>query len=266
MFVGGRRDLLRASAGGAAALLSGCVGGAAEGGDATGEDADAPTDDRDVRVIGHRGCADQYPENTVFAVGQAAPHVDAVEIDVQRCGSGELVVFHDDGLSGLTDAEGSVSTTDWETLRDLTVAGSDEPIPRLSDLLAAVPADTAVNVELKHEGMAADVLVAVEAVDNDVLVSSFVPGALREVRDRDGTVPLAFIIADSPEIGRSIALDLDCAAIHPATDLVLGTEFVERAHDDGLDVNAWTVEDAETARTLVDAGVDGLIADRWDLL
>jgi len=49
-----------------------------------------------MQVIGHRGCADVYPENTVRAVTRAANFLDAVEVDVRRCGSGELVVFHDE--------------------------------------------------------------------------------------------------------------------------------------------------------------------------
>ncbi|WP_318568675.1 glycerophosphodiester phosphodiesterase [Salinigranum marinum] len=233
-------------------------------GDGTATETEAT--DRDVRLIGHRGCADQYPENTLLAVRESAPHVDMIEIDVQRCGSGELVVFHDDELDRLTDATGSVSTTDWETLSELTVLDSDQRIPLLVALLEAVPSETAVNVELKHEGMADEVLEAAGAVDNEVLFSSFSPTALRELRERDADAPLAFVTNESPESSRSIATDLDCVAINPDYEMVLGTSFVADAHDEGLAVNTWTIDDAETAERVVDAGVDGLFVDRWDVV
>ena len=193
----------------------------------------------------------------------SAPHVDMVEVDVQRCGSGELVVFHDDRLDRLTDASGSVRTTDWEVLEDLTVLDSEETIPRLSDLLAAVPDGTGVNVELKHGGIAEDVLSASDGVANDILFSSFSPTALSELREQDGDAELAFLFTDSPEISRSIATDLGCVAVHPDTRLVFETDIVGNAHDDGFEVNAWTVEDHETATRLVDEGVDGMFVNDW---
>ncbi len=226
----------------------------------------ASADDTELTVIGHRGCADQYPENTVLAVRQSAPHVDMIEIDVQRCLSGELVVFHDDKLDRLTDASGAVSTTEWETLRELRILDSDETIPLLADVLSAIPTDTAVNVELKHEGMADAVLDAVSAVDNDVLLSSFSVTALRELRARDDEIPLALIIHDEPDRNRAIATDLDCVAVNPGYEMVLGTDFVENAHADGLAVNAWTIADAETATRVIATGVDGVFVDRWDIV
>ena len=38
------------------------------------------------------------------------------------------------------------------------------------------------------------------------------------------------------------------------------------AHEAGLAVNAWTAADRDDAGRLLAAGVDGVIADRWDLL
>ncbi|ACV46465.1 MULTISPECIES: glycerophosphodiester phosphodiesterase [Halomicrobium] len=257
----GRRGLVRSGLGGLATLLAGCTGGSGHG-----TETASRTREDDVRLIGHRGCADQYPENTIFAVEQSAPHVDMIEFDVQRCGSGELVVFHDDELDRLTDATGPVATTDWEELRELTILDSEETIPRLSAFLSAVPSDTAVNIELKHDGMAAEVVSAADECDNEVLFSSFSPDALREVRERDDAAALAFLVSDAPERSLSFADEMDCVAVNPGVDLVLDTDFVERAHAEGFEVNTWTVDDSKTARRLVDAGVDGLFVDRWDLL
>ena len=254
-----RRGLLQSGIGGLSALLAGCLGGSES---TTG----GASDGHEVRLIGHRGCADQYPENTIRAVEQSAPHVDMIEFDVQRCGSGELVVFHDDTLDRLTSASGRVSTTDWERLRELTILDSTETIPRFDDFLEAVPADTAVNIELKHAGMAEEIVPAAEECDNEVLVSSFWPDAVREVRDRNETIDLAFLINENPEAGRSFADDIGCVAVNPSVEVALEGDFVERAHEDGFKVNVWVVDDSETASRLVDVGTDGVFIDRWDLL
>jgi glycerophosphoryl diester phosphodiesterase len=42
---------------------------------------------------------------------------------------------------------------------------------------------------------------------------------------------------------------------------VVDEQFVERAHDEGLAVHVWTINDAEQMRRLVDLGVDGIISD-----
>ncbi|TKX55168.1 glycerophosphodiester phosphodiesterase [Halorubrum sp. SP3] len=240
-----------------------------DGANGLGTDADAetdPTDPTDVTLIGHRGCAGRHPENTVAAVERAAPHVDAVEVDVRRCASGELVVVHDAKLDRLTDASGRVADADWEELRDLTVLDSAEPIPRLEGVFDAAPDDLLVNVELKQPGIASDALDAARRAATDVLFSSFHAEALAALRDRDPTTDRALLVADGPpERAVDAATDLGCVAVHPPIDLATEPGFVETAHGAGLAVNAWTAADREDAERLLAAGVDGIIADRWDL-
>lgn len=254
-----RRRVLAAGSAALSSALAGCV--------------TDPTHDRartdggsDVRLVAHRGCAAQYPENTIAAARRAAPHVDMVEIDVQRCGSGELVVFHDETLERVTAATGAVATTDWATLSELTVLDSGEGIPRLDAFLDQLPADVGVNVELKDDGIAADAVAATASVTNDVLISSFSAQALRTAREHAPEAAVAYIAESTPDVACSIASDVGCVALHPRASLVLETDLVSRAHDAGLAVNAWTVVDARTASALVERGVDGLIVDRWDIL
>lgn len=220
----------------------------------------------DVTLIAHRGCAGQYPENTVEAIEHASPRVDAVEIDVRRCASGELVVVHDATLGRLTDASGAVADADWEELRELPVLDSGEPIPRLDEALAAAPAGTAVNVELKEPGVASDALDVARRAGSDVLFSSFHPDALSTLRSCDPTTDRALLVADgTPERAVEAATDLGCVAVHPALDLATEPGFVETVQASELAVNAWTAADRGEAERLLAAGVDGIIADRWDL-
>jgi len=225
------------------------------------------TDPDDVALIGHRACAGRYPENTVGAIERASPHVDAVEIDVRRCGSGEVVVVHDADLDRLTDAAGPVADADWNDLRELTVLDSAEPIPRLDEALDAAPDDLAVNVEIKEPAVAGDALDAAGRAANDVLFSSFHPDALATLRDRDpGTARALLVAGGDAERAVGAATDLGCVAVHPPIDLATEPGFVAAAHDAGLRVNAWTAADRDDAERLLAVGVDGVIADRWDVI
>lgn len=209
--------------------------------------------------IAHRGFADDYPENTPLAFESAAKHADAVEMDVQRCGSGELVVFHDAKLGRVTDRFGLVQDTPWSVLRELTILDSDETVPRLETALDSVPAGTAITLELKHVGMADEVLDAVESVENEMLLSSFDSNVLRDLRERDDDVRLAYINQRGPNC-IDTAVDLDCVCVHPRADLC-DAAFVKRARQEGLRVNSWTVDDEEGATALANAGVDGIVSD-----
>ncbi|TET58065.1 MAG: glycerophosphodiester phosphodiesterase [Promethearchaeota archaeon] len=54
-------------------------------------------------------------------------------------------------------------------------------------------------------------------------------------------------------------------AIHPNYQVV-DREFVELAHDNGLKVNVWTVNEESIMRKLIDLGVDGIMTDDIALL
>ena len=219
-----------------------------------------------MEIIGHRGCADQAPENTLLAIREAARRLPAVEVDVRRCGSGELVVFHDETLERVTDADARVSETPWPDLRELTVLESKEPIPRLETVLQAVPDETTVQLELKEQGIAADAVQLAMAADVDARISSFDPEALAELRANCLEVPNGLLFGENPDANLSQAAELDCTHVFPHYDLCVETDVVAAARDHGFDVIAWkaarTVDDI---RALEHAGVDGVTADRWDV-
>lgn len=216
-------------------------------------------------LIAHRGFAAEAPENTLAAVRRAAERADAVEIDMRRCGSGELVVVHDDTVDRVTDGSGPVSGFSVSDLNALDVLRSGEGVPSLSDVLDAIPADTAVNIELKESGLAADALAAADAAGNDLLVSAFSPGVLREVASVDSAVPTALVCTHERDHPARTANDLGCDALHPSYPLCVTTRVVQRAHEFDLAVNAWTVSRRPIAGLLETCGVDGVIADVSDL-
>lgn len=217
---------------------------------------DDPESSETPEMIAHRGYAGQYPENTLRAVEAASETADMVEIDVVPTADGEVVVFHDDllsgrdgGAKGLTDAEGYVWEQPWEVVREAEVLESGETVPSLEAALEAIPSEVGINVEFKNPGsteirtgeklcgedlevqkdlwrpLAERTLDLAGAVDNEILVSSFAEAALAVTREIAPDVPIAFLFWDAIEPGLEITETYDCEALHPPWNLVKGTPF-----------------------------------------
>ena len=201
---------------------------------------------------------------------------------------------------GLTETSGVVWETDTETVTRAEVLQSGETVPRLGELLASVPSAVGVNIELKNPGSTSlrfgeklsgealgmqkavwrpfvdRVVDIVDAYDHEILFSSFYEAALAVVAERS-TASVAPIIWESVDDGVAIAKAYDADAIHPPVAMIRNTPFfdhgrfgdtdlVRTAQSHGWDVNVWTVESWYQADRLLDAGVDGLIADYSTLL
>lgn len=218
-----------------------------------------------MRLIAHRGFASLYPENTLRAVEEAVALADEIEVDVRRCGSGELVVIHDETVDRVSDGTGAVADHSLAELRDLNVLGTGQGVPTLEAVLATVPPEIGVNVELKEPGLAEDAVRRARRADPQVTVSSFRAGALEDCRDADEAVPRAYLFDREPRRGVEVALDLDCSFVHPGADCC-DERLVGDAHAAGMSVNVWTVDSKSDARPLAEMGVDGVIADRWGVL
>lgn len=235
--------------------------------------------DRPV-IWGHRGASFDAPENTLaaFALAQAQG-ADGVELDAQRCASGEVVVVHDESLGRTTGFAGLVGETPWAAIGRLD-AGSrkaaryrNERIPLLAEVLEACP--LLINVELKCDrlddrGLTAEVirLVREARAGERVLLSSFNPACLLRARRLAPHLPRALLFeADQHWLLRSAlaAPALALAALHP--ERVLATSGrVARWRRRGYSVACWTVDDPEEAERLYRSGAGGLITNRPDLL
>lgn len=217
-----------------------------------------------MRLIAHRGFAGVYPENTIRALDDATVRADAVEIDVRRCASGELVVIHDETVDRVTDGTGPVDEHTVEELGALDVLGTGEGVPTLEDALRTIPPEIGANVELKEAGTVPDVLYVARRSHPQIIISSFSPEILAEARDIDPQVPRALVFDEDAVEGLARARDLECTYVHPRCELC-EDGFVSSAHHAGMSVNAWTVENRATAERLESLGVDGVIADHWDV-
>ena len=225
------------------------------------------------RVLAHRGATAMAPENTVQAfVAASAVGADGVELDVHRTVDGGLVVHHDAGARGLgvlaehTEAE---------------IRAARPEIPTLDEALEAC-AGMLVNVEVKNLPGDADYdpaeSVAIGVVElltrrnrqDEVLVSSFNLESADRVRELDASIPTGFLtlVGMDPVDAVQLAHAHGHGAVHPDVRALTGgvaAETVTRAHELGMTVNVWTVNDEDEMRRLAGAGVDAIITDVPDI-
>jgi glycerophosphoryl diester phosphodiesterase len=101
--------------------------------------------------IAHRGLwsPDGPPENSIAAFRAARDAGYGVELDVQLTADGEAVVFHDTTLERMTGIEGRISDHTADDLGRMSLLGTDENIPTLSDVLAHIGSHAMVLIEIK---------------------------------------------------------------------------------------------------------------------
>ena len=80
--------------------------------------------------------------------------------------------------------------------------------------------------------------------ESSVVISSFWPDTLEAVRHAQADLATGLLLASwfDPLEGVAVATDRGCTALHPHIDLV-GAALVDRAHEVGLSVATWTVND-----------------------
>ncbi len=227
-------------------------------------------------ILAHRGASADAPENTLPAFLEAARQgADGIELDAMTCGSGEVVVCHDENLLRLAGLNWEVARTPLWKLRQADVGRhlgrASAGIPLLEEVLEALPAHFLLNLELKCEtvddrGLSSGVVEVVRrlGVAERTVISSFNPLCLMRVA------------AQEPSLRRGLLIDPDRSfllqnavwaplvsnhSIHPLHEQVTAAR-VEGWRARGWQVAAWTVDAPEEAARLRALGVRYCITNR----
>lgn len=239
--------------------------------------------------LGHRGSgitrrASPYPENSLSSFEAAiASGADGVELDVELTSDGALVVMHDDTLDRTTDCSGCVSDwtledVRWCRLLDADGAPTEEVPPVLAEVFEVVPGDALVNVELKVYGdrcrrVGAEPEELARAAAREIRRLGVARRTLFSSFDRTATATLK---SENPDLYAGLlysiparehvdwAIDNGIDAIHPL--FAVPAADVEVALAGGLQVNIWTVNEADRMLAMIDLGATAIITDEPGLL
>ena len=242
-------------------------------------------------MFAHRGGCALGPENTVAAFERGlAAGADGLELDVHLSSDGVVVVCHDSTLDRTTDASGPVSRRTAAELSRIDAGcrfvdgngnfpfrGRGVGIPTLRDVLRRFT-DVPIIVEMKvdraemGQAVAAEVL-ALSAVDR-VCAASDGSRAITAARE---ALPDMATSANRWEVRLALYRSWARWPVRnggyggyqvPETAgaiRVVSPVFVRHAHEAGLEVQVWTVDDEANMKRLLEWGVDALISNRPDL-
>ena len=154
-----------------------------------------------MKIWAHRGCSQNYPENTMLAFEKAAnlQNLTGIELDIQLSKDGEMVVFHDERVDRTTNGIGEVQQYTLSELKKLQIDagnGRTEQIPTIEEVLdllePRLKKGFLLNIELKNSnlpylGMEEKIveLVYKRGIQKSVVYSSFRALSLEKLRDLD---------------------------------------------------------------------------------
>ena len=230
-------------------------------------------------VFGHRGASGYCPENTLVSFKKAFEMgADGVELDVQLTSDGEVVVIHDETLERVSNGEGFVKDHSFAELRALNYNKTHpefeyETIPALEEVLQLiVGTDKQINIELKtgvfpYEGIEEKVLALVKkyGLEKQIIYSSFNHETCMRIRELQPDAYIGFLYQDVflhvPEYAKENGAD----AIHPAFWLALNPLTVKKAHQLGLEINTWTVNEPAYIKLCCSYGIERIITNYPDV-
>ena len=235
-------------------------------------------------VTAHRGESSEHPENTMpaFAAGLESG-ADWIELDVFLTKDGKLVVIHDPTTKRVGDRDLDVKAstydelkavdvaTDFRRRKGLTVAQCPpQPPPLLEDVLRLAMRQRRARVSIQPKMDCVPQAVALIKTLGAEDWVGFNEGNLAYVSAVKRRAPKIPVFWDRPA-DSDVEADLRIARERGFEALVVNhagvtREKVARIHAAGLSAGAWTVDDPDLMRRLLDMGVDRIYTDRPRLL
>jgi len=170
-----------------------------------------------IRILGHRGARDLWPENSITGFRNAIGlGVDAVELDIHLSRDGEIVVMHDTTLERTTLGSGLVQDRTAAELAATLLRDTAEGVPTLAAVLDVFQAaSTELFIEIKTD-----------------VVGRAYPGVERRIVDmltRRGMIGRAGVVCFVPDILETVrriepALRVMAPVFRPTAQMVGGLE------------------------------------------
>ena len=158
-----------------------------------------------ISPIAHRGLHDATSgrmENSPAAITAAINSGYGIEIDVQLSRDGAAIVFHDYHLDRLTGHSGTVAEKSERELSQIILAGSQETIPTLNQMLALVAGQVPLLIEIKDQDgylgnnvgeLEAAVADALQSYKGHIAVMSFNPNAVAVFTELQPQTPVGLV-------------------------------------------------------------------------
>ena len=222
--------------------------------------------------IGHRGACGYVAENTIESIEKAIElGVDGIEIDIFKCKSGELVLFHDQTLSNLVGRPEKIEKLTLEELSECLI-NNKYSIPTLKKVLEKFKTPLFVNIELKGVDAAVSTSNMLNKFiskekwqESSFIISSFQWKELEKLREVNKTIPIGILIDRKKTINDAIefANAINAQAIHPYFTL-LNKKNVKKIKNNNFKIFTWTVNNKKDIEYIRMLNIDGIISSYPD--
>ena len=158
-----------------------------------------------MKIWAHRGCSQNYPENTLLAFEKAAAvkRLVGIELDIQLTKDHQIVVCHDEKVDRTTDGSGYIKDFTLSELKKLKIA-KEYQIPTMEevfDLLADKKSQGfKLNIELKNNKIYYDNMEEMilnlanrKGWQKNIVYSSFYTKSLEKIRQLDSEAEIAIL-------------------------------------------------------------------------
>lgn len=245
-----------------------------------------PAAELPVDIVAHRGASFDAPENTLAAFRLAwQQDADAIEGDFRLTRDGQIICIHDATTDRTTGHKAKIVDSTLADLRKLEAGAwkspkfKGEPLPTLDEVLATVPKDKRILIEIKsgpeivpplkihlNKSPLTPAQTTIISFDQKVVAA-----AKRQMPDRK-----AFLLFDfkqkegkwnnTPQgvikLAKTLNADGLDLGLRAETLPLFTNDFVQLLRDNNLELHVWTVNDPALAREAIRLGAKSITTDK----
>ena len=225
----------------------------------------------DVTITAHRGDSINNPENTLSSL-ESAYELDAdwVEFDLAMTKDKKIILSHDLNLSRIAHINKNIIDLNYSDIKSINIGSifnssyHEEYIPLFEDVLKTFKdKDILLNIEIKPCGKEVDFeqsvidLINKYNMVNQVIVTSQKYDVIKKVKQLDSNIKTYFVTS---------LIDYNIEKYEYADGFSINYRYinnylVNKIHDNNKTIFAWTIDDEEIARSMIDLGVDSIITN-----
>lgn len=250
-------------------------------------------------VIAHQGGELLAPSNTMASFENAANMgVDVLETDIHITKDGHLVTIHDPSVDRTTNGKGNVADLTLAELQALDAGyhfkdldgnysfrGKGVYIPTVEEMFQRFD-DMKIEIEIKDDNPPERIeeiapklwkLIEKYQMEEKIIIGSFDQKILQTFEKyAKGRVAItagrqevkSFVVFHKFFLRNLYVPKVDAFQI-PIEDSgfdLTDQRLIDGAHRLGMEIHYWTIDDPKTMEKLIDAGADGILTNRPDLL
>ncbi|QRN50049.1 glycerophosphodiester phosphodiesterase [Macrococcoides bohemicum] len=230
-----------------------------------------------TKVIGHRGYAALYPENTMLSFKKAYEHgADGIELDIHMSVDKEIIVIHDPSLNRTTNQKGRVNQLTLDKIKNARIKNglfkiTDEQVPTLKEVMDwIITTDMTLNIEIKGvtEGVLEDGLLKLLShydMKERIIISSFNLESLLYIEKIDSSYETALLT--DKDLGEPwIYLESHgIKSVHPYGKSYMTDAKRQEVVRYNLPARVYTVNRAKEIQYWLEEEIDAIITDEVEV-